>query len=233
MLKRTIILILSLLFVFAFSGCSRLYSVYGDKTPTDGAAAQAVQQEAVQGDEQPEVESSEKESTSSKKPTSLTKSEAQKIAKELVERYSTYENIGIACDLYYDTNMSQEKLDAINNMLSEDQKQYLGGIPQKSLCCKTYKDAVAHTKRCIDSSLLRYTTKDYVEYSGNVYFFMGNVGSTMYVNISVESYNNDKIIARADMLNSGDMYCETYEFTIEKVSGNYKVMKVNSLGEIK
>lgn len=155
----------------------------------------------------------------------ITKSEATKIAKDLISRYETFENMGVVCDLEVTESFNEEK--EIKKLLTEDQRAYLER-PHKSTCCKTYAQAKKHKQSCIDDSVANYMSTDYAKYKGNLYFFMQNQGSVNYKDVSVKEYNENRIIAIADLYGSGDNYCGTYEFIITK-KDDYKITSVNNI----
>ena len=151
-------------------------------------------QSEIQGSTAKEVSSKEAISSktissnaTAKTASTISKSEALTIAKDIIKHYQTYENVGIACD--FDYNVSSADYDALWNMLSEDQRGYLEE-PYKCKCCKTYNQALQHLHKYVDSSLIDYVSKDYVVYKGNLYFFMGAKGSISYQNIKWRHLNS-------------------------------------------
>lgn len=149
--------------------------------------------------------------------------DALSIAQELISRYETYNNIGIVCDLDFESTFSKEEYDAVWNLLSDDQQMRISSAA-KCLCCKTYEQAKQHVSNCIDSALLNYTAEDYVIYNDNLYFFMGYKGGITYKDVSLEEFNNVKIVAFAHLYGSGGNYCGTCKFTIEKKDESYLIV---------
>lgn len=155
----------------------------------------------------------------------LTEAEALKIAKKLISQYETYNNMGVACDLKVDDNLSSAESKAIWEMLPDDIQGAYDGYPEKSMCCKTYEEAKMHVYECIDSSLVTHISEAYVSYNDELFFFMGNKGGVTYQNVCLKKYNNERIIASADFYGSGDNYCGTYKFTITKEM-HYKISNI-------
>lgn len=152
-------------------------------------------------------------------------SQALAFAEELIYRYETYVNLGIACDFDYNYAYTEEEIREIRDLLSDEQRLYLAS-PQRCICCTTYEQAKAHTLRCIDESLLEHITEDYVIYQDVLYFFMGNKGGLTYHNVRLKEFSDAMIVATADLHNSGGLYEETQVFTIVQTPQGYKLTEI-------
>lgn len=153
--------------------------------------------------------------------SSLTKSEAVSIAKMVISKYETYRNMGICCDY-------EESYENLTAYMPEQLKPMANG-QVKCLCCKTTEDAQKHIYKYLDKSLeVIFSDELSFKYKGSLYFIMGAVGFVEFESDKLQliSYNNNSIVAKCNMLNSGGVPCGTYEFTLTKKNGSYLITKI-------
>lgn len=174
--------------------------------------------------------------TTTAKPTTqastITKQEALKIAKELVNRYFIYDIYETACNFEeIDYEESNRLLDTIMDSLPAEQQEHIRySILQKCTCCNSLNQAINHTKEYIVTSagMSDWNNMYYIEYDGNLYYAMLGRGCVGYDNVRIKSYNDNHIIAHADTYGDWEDYTPTTVFTIEKIGGKFKVADVET-----
>ena len=152
--------------------------------------------------------------------TPLSKSDALKIANDLVERYHSYIYFGTTCDLI-------ENVEDMSGIISEKQKQNYFGFQYECTCCKSMEQVHNHISKCISAELVKNYPDDMMFLNkGRLFILVPPETIEAYENIKVVSYNEDHIIATADVVDI-DGICGTISFDIVKKDSGYIVSAVS------
>lgn len=176
-----------------------------------------------------ESDNPEKWTSYEKMEAALTEEDALAIAEDLVEKTNTISNYSIVCDLDFDNYL---EYDQIYDYLSAEQKNYyIGYFAYRSTCCNSIQEVKDHLHKYFDDEVLegRFFEDMLIQADSKVYTFIpvDGRGGIAYMNVSLESFDNDHIVAFADLIGSDGSNNGTYQFDIEKNEGTYKLKNIS------
>lgn len=164
--------------------------------------------------------------------STITKQEALKIAKDMVNKYELLGFYGTTCDFEDVSDAEGERIvAAVEDSLTPAQQEIVRfrAYIVKYTCCSTHAQALNHTKEYMDDSLVYGEFKDhYFQYNGSLYFAMQGRGGIGFDNVRIKSFDDNRIIAHTDTYGDWEDMTPTTVFTIEKVNGTFKLMDVET-----
>ncbi len=201
-MKKLTAFVLALLMVFSFCSCTKNAK---DSEANNSSAANSADE------------------------IKLDSKKAFKTAEKLIKIYENYGYMGVGCKL---EKVTGEEEQAAWSALTDDQKDFFClSSTSKCNCCKSYEEAIAHTKEYLDDSVMVYNDfKNHFVYNDVLYFLTPNKGSVVYSNIRMLDFSNKKISAIADCgISYGpSSFSETKVFTIEYVGDHFKITSVTA-----
>lgn len=158
------------------------------------------------------------ESSNSSKVEKITKNQALKIAKTLIQKFEQYYGFGCCCEL-------EDAYGDMTAFLTPNQKENYFSNQYKIKCCQNAKEVQRHIDKCIDKSIKCNVDENALFYDnkGNLYIMVTPMGIVCFDNVKIVNYSDNKIIAKAEAYTEGETFANMI-FTIKKMNGNFVVV---------
>ena len=153
----------------------------------------------------------------------LTKAQAEKIAKEKVDDYFIASVFGVCCEIEYaEGDMSR--------FLTDEQLHNYPFNQWKITCCSTPAEVKAHLYRTVDGALLNDNVDDLLFFDDqqNLYVMVPGRGIDPHDDIAVTDYSATHITATANLYCMGEPreLAGRYHFTLENRADNFVITNV-------
>lgn len=168
-----------------------------------------------------ENDDSSKWTTYTKVEATLTEEEALAVAEDLVEKYGYFMFNWVLCDLDWN--------DVVDwHVLAEMGYDFDGAV--RITCCNSINEAEAHIRRYIGDDIVEkndFYKNFLIVMDGKLYLGYGGKGGVTYGNVELVSFDDNSIVCLADEFVIGDISNGIYQFDIEKIDENYKLINVS------